>query len=224
MLRNLVLCARLLPSRFGGELKTNPTGGVEMWSLRSSEGRLWYVLRWEVASCGNSRLSAWRRTKDGFYPPVVVLTQETAHWLLFRAPLWWCAAEANYVGSIQTMNLPHTAPLFFCFCVCVLFCPTSFVLSFFFRLGVTACNRCQIELSAGFFGSFSIIGPTSVILIEVYFFSLHWNTAKVLPSCSMLLSFSSFSHNLFFFFCFSPSQRNHGSTLSMSSILTVSNS
>lgn len=53
---------------------------------------------------------------------------------------------------------------------------------------------------------------------------LCWNTVETLYSCSMLLSFSSFSHNHTAFFLLSFSPRDYASTLSLCSIQTVSNS
>lgn len=124
---------------------------------------------------------------------------EMAHQLLFCPHLsgvvilsQW-APEANCVGSTHTVNL-H-GPWFLClFGIDVLF--FSIFYSCFFCVQGSACNRGWIRDCRGFFSP--LLDPLSWLKSAFFAAYLCWNTAETLLSCSVLLTFSSFSHNLTF--------------------------
>lgn len=132
--------------------------------------------------------------------------------------LWYSDSEQQRLIVLDLARLRiciglHLSAFFWHGCVIFFFCCSRAI----------ACNRSKIRHCRAFFSCYWT--HTSHQLIEVCFFApyLCWNTAETLPSCSMLLRFSSFSHNLPLF---SPSLslRDYPWTLSLCSILTVSNS
>lgn len=180
--------------------------------------------RGKVLSSGNSRLSAWKRTKGRCYLSSHSHTWDmrwhirlsSAHpYFSGAVVLWQQATEANCVGSSQTGNL-HGPPF-----VCLFW---HGCLIFFSCSRAMTWNRSWIRHCRARF--FPVIGPNLVITwLKPTFFAPHlcWNTAETLPFCCMLLSFSSFSHNLTLFSPL-PLQRDYLWTLSLCCILTVSNS
>ncbi len=121
----LVLCT--CRCRLGCESKRNRRGSCGLWNHPSRFCSTYG--RGEVASSGNSRLSAWKRTKDKSFLRSHSHTWDmrwrtgfsSAH-LRFSgvAVLWQRAAEANCVGSSQTENL-HGPPFVCLFGISALF-------------------------------------------------------------------------------------------------------
>lgn len=144
----------------------------------------------EVMSCGNSRLFAYSGTKEQSY------LRSLSHSLPFSPPPFlfrFCEQQWLILLIYPDKEFPWS-PHFSAFkknvilhfCIAILFC----------CLRAITHNQSRIRHRLAQFPPTSLLDPLYSYLDWSQLLYLCWNRVETLSSSTMLLSFSSFSHNL----------------------------